>query len=39
MSQMNLSIEQKQTHRLVAAKQEREEVGWTESLGLVYTDY
>ena len=35
MAQMNLSVEQKQTHRHVVAMVRREGVGRTGSLGLV----
>ena len=43
MAQMNLSTEQKQTHRLenrlVVAKGEGEGVGWTGCLGLIDSNY
>jgi len=42
MAQMNLSTEKKimdLENRLVAAKGEREGVGWTRSLGLIDADY
>ena len=42
MAQMNLSTEKKLTdlkNRLVVAKGEEEEVGWTGSLGLIDASY